>query len=410
MIAIHSPTSPFMQRLRMTLGLIVWAAAILAVFSSVYAIQSRLGRDAVPLTVNVPAGYALLPGDSVFLSTDRGLEWIGEVGTVQEHDAGSLVRLGVFAEFANRLNRSVRVRAWRTPLTAEGAVVSLLPTAIQRNAAELMTLAWQRHRLQLGELWRPVIEELVPAYLQVVTEEFRHAARSREADLTRLLQVHAEELLERWPRIQEQLSPIIQEHLAPVLGRLVADAIADAPKIEIALLTAKGDFVGAFQKMLDGFAAYLANMPDAQEAELMTAVRSTWEKASSDPRIGAELREFGEGFLRDDELRAVVEDIYRQAIANNPRVIEFVRVRVLESEDIRRRLYSSMEILAPAAQTVLDLCLFDENRQTRPEVAHLLRSISLGRKLSWVTLEIPDPAAPPIAAGEVLTLYEGDAN
>ena len=38
-------------------------------------------------------------------------------------------------------------------------------------------------------------------------------------------------------------------------------------------------------------------------------------------------------------------------------------------------------------QRVAAICLFDENGATRPEVVHLVRSIALQRRVSWVTLE-----------------------
>jgi len=40
---------------------------------------------------------------------------------------------------------------------------------------------------------------------------------------------------------------------------------------------------------------------------------------------------------------------------------------------------------------VAAICLFDENGATRPEVVHLVRSIALRRRVSWVTLENVEP-------------------
>jgi hypothetical protein len=155
--------------------------------------------------------------------------------------------------------------------------------------------------------------------------------------------------------------------------------------------------------MLDWLADYLATMSDEDKAEFAEAVDRTWQTAREDEILVSRLTEMGRGILEDRNLRDVLTQIYREAVADNPQTPEFLRSEVLGSERMREQMYAFIEAFAPTARNVLAICLFDETGRTRSEVAHLVRSAALGRSVAWVTLEPGDSGQGLLEPGSTLS-------
>lgn len=381
------------------LGLLVWAVSIVIIVSAAGRVLARLHRPVVLLYLGVPPSVALAAGDIVYLSTPEGLEAIGEVA---EGPDGGRVPLAIDRRHFSRLRSSTSAVCWRTPLSTSATLDALFPPTIQRAAAERIAADWRVHDERLADAWGPLVVDLSAAYLRLISDDVERALQRREDQLWHIMEWHGRTLAQVWPDVQDQLSPIIQEHLTPVLGRLMKDAISDAPKMAIGYNLARGRQEQAYRIMLDWLADYLARVPEKDRQELNEALRITWEKARENPRIVEPLAKVGRHVLEDQRLRDILTDIYREAITDNPKTAEFLRTRVLESDEVRDRVHALVDAFAPTAKHLAALCLFDEDGTTRPEIVHLVRSTALRRQMAWVTLVVQEPDGPPLEVGAVI--------
>ncbi len=369
-------------------------------YASGYRVYARATRDTMPLRLNPPPEHALAVGDAVFATTDSGLIRIGEVSELAEEGAG--VALAIEPSAFGRLNASTLAVCRQTPMNAEEAITALLPPAIQRRAAKQIADAWREGEAELLAAWKPIVADLTGAYLDVIRDDLQAAVARRKGELIAVAEIHRDALAAEWPAIQERLSPILQEHLTPVLSRLMSDAVDEAPKTRIAWSIARGKNARAFQQMLDWLTEYLAQMSDEDKDELNSAVRRSWEAARDDEELIEHFARLGRNIRDDRQLRALLTEIYREAISENPRTAEYLRSQVLESSRVHEQFYDFIEWFAPTARQTVALCLFDDEGITRPEVVHLVRSIALRRHVAWVTLDTPDADAPPLEPGATL--------
>ena len=391
--------------LSLILGGLLWVCAMGMVIGSVHTVRARTHRHASLLTLCVPHAVGLLPGDQVFLTTNAGLERIGEVTHVGENDR---IELALSPEAFTRLDTFTQATCWRTPLSAEQTLPSLLPKMVQRRVAERIAMDWRQHEDQLSEAWMPLARELASAYFSAISDDVEASFRRHQEEVWAITRTRARAIAAEWPAIEEQLGPILQEHLTPVLGRLMQEALSDAPKISIAWSVARGQHADAFQHMLDWLANYLATMSDQDKDELATALQCTWDAARADPMLADRLSQIGRGILEDPQLRDVLTRIFREAVVENPETAAFLQREVKESPRVRAEMYAFIEAFAPTARSVLAVCLFDEEGRTRPEIAHLLRWASLGRNVAWVTLETGGGDHTALSAGSTLTpVFQG---
>ncbi len=390
------------------LGAALWLWAFFMAGSAVYTVQARASRTAWEFELVLPQGGHLKKGDPVYLATPHGYRHAGEVVTASKSADGG--RIAIQPAIAEKLNASVRALYWVTPLSAEGAVKALLPRAVRSKIACQIDSDWETKEDALAEVWRPLVTTVALDYLDILGDEIIVAWQRHESELQAIGDRHARVFMTKWPAIQERLNPILQQHLIPLLGELIANAVAEAPKVEMALLVARGKHSEAYEVMLNWLAGYLATLPDADRDRLGNAVRETWQAAKYDQALSALIRSIGQDLAEDDELRATLAQVYREAVAENPRTAEFVRRRILESEPIREQMYVFLELFAPAAQTVLEVSFFDDRGRTRPEVVQLVRSVSLGRRIAWITLENRGPDAPAINPGAKLHAELGDVH
>jgi hypothetical protein len=388
------------------LGAALWVWALGIVVISVHTVRGRVTRAAHGIELELPAGCRLAKGDVLYLATEHGYQYAGEVSSSPTSSHRARAALDPLA--AAKIHAATQAYYWETPLSAEASVRALLPPAIGKRIAETFSQDWQAQEAKLGEVWRPLVTDVALAYADLLAAELAVAWRRHEDALRVIGERHFQSFLVRWPALQERARPILERHLIPLLGELIANAVSEAPKVEIAWLVAQGKHAEAYARMLDWLAGYLATIPEADRERLARAVDESWQMARDDEVLISIVSAMGREVADDDELRAVLATIYREAVADNPRTAEFLRGQILESPEIRGQMYALLEAFAPTARTVLGVGLFDTRGRTRPEVVQMIRSLFLGRRIAWITLEPRQETDRPIEVGAVLRVERGD--
>lgn len=403
MTALHTATG---RRVTLALGAGMWLCGALLLVVAAQTVRGRASQPTVPLVMALDP-TPLRVGDRVFLAEERGLRYAGQI-TELDRDSGR-TRAALLPEAAARVNASTEAVYWRAPLSAEEVLGALLPGEIQRLAVERIVADWQRHSEDMAATWGPLLQDIGAGFLDTIGEDLDRALDRHEEELWAIASRHGTALSAAWPTIQARLGPILQEHLTPELARLTTEAISDAPKLRVAWLMARGRYVEAYREMLDWLTAYLAEMPAADREALGTAARKVWDEAGRDGVLIDEWSRLGRDLLGDPQLHEVLRSVYRESVTDNPRVARFLRERVVESPEFRRRFFAMLDVLAPTLQDVAALSLFNEHGATRPEVVHVLRSVALQREVAWITLHTPDGQAVPLGVGAVVPGRRGSA-
>ncbi len=380
----------------LALGAVLWASALTGLAMAGYAVYETTTRPSVTYIINTDQPHQLQPGDLVYIQTVVGLESAGEIIDVTDHK--KTLRLSLKPAYAKQCSASTQATLWQTPFSVEDALDALLPADIQDDIATQIAAEWQIHQTALSAAWNPIVAEIASDFLALVHPQIEAALQKREDVIWSIAQAHGEELSQHWPAIQQQLSPILQEHLTPVLARLINDALAEAPKLNIAWLIARGRYGDAYQQMLDWMAQYLTQLPEQDKQALLVAIHKTWKVASDEPTINEIFSQLGQHVLEDERLAAILADIYREAVADNPQTAAFFHDRLIESPRVRKEFYDLMERFAPTARHIAARCLFQADGATRPEIVHLVRSIALRRRVSWITLTTTQVSTPQLEA------------
>ncbi|MGB0716450.1 MAG: hypothetical protein ACPGXK_11260 [Phycisphaerae bacterium] len=380
-------------------GVTLWIAACAVLFASFETVQSRVERNTEEIFVALPLDARLRPGDGVYLSGTSGLSHVGEVSSVDQ--AGDRARLSLQPGTRARLNVGTTATCWQAPLPVEQALPVLFPRSIQDRMSAQLVEEWSRRKLRMTAAWTPVVRDLAETYVELIRHDIQLALQKRNEQLWQISKRHGEEVVESWPKLQRALGPVLEKHLTPVLSRLMNDAISEAPKISIAWSVARGQNEEAYQKMLNFMGEYLALMSEQDKAELERAIEQTWRHAKENKRLQEEVAALARSVLEDQELRVLIADVYEEAIVGNPRTTAFLRQRVLESPEMQKHLYDLVEEIAPMAEQMLSIWLFDTQGRTRPEIVQFVRSTALDRNVSWLTLETGREQKP-LEEGQVL--------
>ncbi len=395
-----SLTTSWRNRSALALGIAVWTVALAAIWQATSTLAARESQNTKPLLLTNEQPGHLHPGDMVYLATEGGLVRVGEVAHANAHDA--VVSLTIEPSAFTLLNESTQVTCWQAPLRAEDALAALLPPMVLQQASQRFLDGWQAHRDTLGQALGPLVANLLSDFLDTIGNDISASFDKHQDELSMVAERHGAALAQSWPIIQQRLRPILQEHLTPVIASLINEAISDAPKMKIAWNMARGHYAQAYQTMLDWLSDYLADLSEAEKTKLGNALRTTWSLASKDPVVIEQFSTLGHNVLEDPQLQKILTDIYREAITENPHASAFFHRSIIESPEIREQFFQFVDVFGPIARQVAATCLFDERGATRPEIAYLVRSIALGRPVTWITLQTPNPDAADIAPGATL--------
>jgi hypothetical protein len=317
---------------------------------------------------------------------------IGEVSTLPADDQALLA---IVPHHMDNLTSRTTAACWHTPLSVEDAISGLMPADIQARIGRRIAEDWKLHEDALVAAWKPIAARLTREFIATIAPQVERALKAREEELLAVGADAMNEIAREWPVIQERLNPILQQHLTPVLSELLDDALDQAPKAKLAWYISINRNDRAFKLILDWLSNYLAKVSEADKEQLAVALRRTWDAAGRDAMLVGRVRTLMQRIREDPRLGDLISGIYQDAIGQNPLTSEFMRERILQSNEIQQELYRFIEVFAPTARHIARTILFSSHDgQARPEVVYLLRSVALDREVGWVTLRstAADPA------------------
>lgn len=403
-----------MQRFRIILGIIFWAASIATAIllvrrevrtghetESALTVVRQIGHwvtdQKTQYTVDSRETLELAIGDPILVRGKDGR--YRQVGVVLDNFNPSKdqfrtrrATVSIYDEALNETNGGFRLMYYSTPESLDWVAATIIPPERLQQIVELIAADWKIHQQEIIRQLTPLIQEGVRRGIAAIEAELPAAIQSHRNQFTRLGDRYRTEIMQRQilPLIRDRILPIIQEELSPLLNEI---GISLWKRVSLWSFTWRYFYDvsplperNAVKKEFDRFLEEEA-VPELQahSSEFIAVTESIISKLSRDPAINQTVRRSLRTVAADPELHSIIWSIIRHSVLQNQKLRESLD-DYSNSQQAKELLRLTSARLEPTARAIGDLIIGSRTGGVTPEFARILRAQILLKDRHWLIL------------------------
>ncbi len=403
------------SKTRIIVGLLIWIA--LLIFVSLRFAHNWVGSESV--ASRQLARFAFQPRSTWDLEFKfRSNIRIGDP-VFFENEAGRLVNIGSLRQVESPVSKQsdVTYTDWasatfystapdvepgdyltvhQTPTSMDWVARYLFPPARRQEIARLVAKVYAEHSQEIMRDLMPILQEAWDEISVILRDEVVASIRKRQAEFERLGVRYREEIVdgELVPLVNEEIWPLVQAQAQPLLEQVGEEiwqrasvwrfgwrAIYDASPLPRRNLTKQ-----EFSRFLETEAMpiIVSNLPRFLEAQQVVL-----EQIVKNPRVISVLRDSLLRIGGDAELQALLMDVLREALFENPRLHVALR-NFWRRPDLQRVLALTDQRLEPTVVRIGESIFGSPYYGVTPEFARILRNKILLKDHRWLILHRAD--------------------
>ena len=370
-------------------------------------------RPTSTATLSFPNQTLLAVGDPVFWYEGDRPQRVGEVAAVIDPTTGQAARIAWVTEAQVRFYPGVpplggaRLNYHRTPNDFAWAAQTFLPPQKRAEVQTLVAAALEQHQGTIVAALRPVVQQGIRDAITVVEADLPAVLRSHREALQAIAARYQKDLVEDQivPLIKEQILPSARQEMEPIVtevgkelwGRVSLMGFGWAYfKDSMPFLSKKERVKQEWQMFLEQDA-----MPVMEEnsEELLAAVQRIVAGAAKNEEVQKVFKSSLTAIIEDEELQALVWQIVRELVIDNPKMQE-VLTASLQSPEAQAAFRLTGELLEPTITELGEVLFGNEERGISPEFAAVLRNRVLFKDRRWLVLEVAAPQDHATGAGQ----------
>ncbi len=398
------------RAVRILLGLALWlglGAAALWVFRSTATVAGHTSGTPGQLWQAATAQGHWLPfanprrlplrvGDPVYQEAEPGqLVLVGHVYALaddqgDQHLQGEFARGMVYLTPDARLQGAVRLEHYRADLSLAAGMQMLFPPRKRQQVQRLLAQHWNRHKREMFDTLRPVIEHTLKQTLAVLQEDLARQLRRREPQLRQLARRWEKNVLEKHllPVLQEEVFPLAQQQATP-LAKQIGMELWDRVSLWRFGTAAVLDKITSGNRVEREFEQFLEQeaipVLKRRSRELIQTAQRIMEQALQRPRVREALQQGLQALAADEQFRRLLWEVFEEVVVNNPRLHQAVQ-QALASPQTQQALKKISQNWEPVVQQIGALLLGTPEEGLTPELTRLLRLHVFGKDRRWLVL------------------------
>lgn len=427
-----------MRRVRIAIGLVIWLAAGGALWwwldGYLFAPQAEGRRVVTDLWQFVSAERQVVRiqfddywpvevGDPIYrvdspdvieqVGEIRRVMWVSDV-TAAEAAAGPLAEALLYPH-APPLCSASYLTYYTTPTSLGWVLETMLPPARQRQIAQEIAATYEAYHAEILQALRPVVVGGFLDALHVLEEDLTVALSRRRETLERLAGRYQDDVVdhELIPLLREQIWPIVRKHAEP-LANQVGEELFERASLwrfgwrflyDRSPLPEKNLTQAEWNRFVSEEGIPVLN---SHANDLAAVQRAVFEEVSDNELVRDALRRNLSRVVDDPEFRAMVWELFREVLIDNPRLRRKLEER-WSGEEARQAVQLAANYTEPSVRRIGDILFGTREEGIAPEFAQVLRNQILDKDCRWLVLETPRDARQlkPVSGHTVLRVHAG---
>jgi len=294
---------------------------------------------------------------------------------------------------APKLRSDAKFVLQSTPKSTEWVMKTMLHEEKRRELVTLIMNSYRRHMPEIAAAFEPVVKDSLATAGAVIKDELQVAFEAKEKEFLALGKRFETELL------QEKIVPLLQDEVWPVVekqGAPLAQKIGTEIWQELSLwrfgwrflydrspLPERNFTQNEFNRFVKSKATPImkAHLPEILELQ-----KSLVNELSQHPEVRKTVRESFRTVVDDREVRALLTDIFKDVLIDNPRLRETMEQQ-WTGERARAAIDLASRRLDPTINQIGETMFGNPNKGITPEFARVMRRMVLSKDQRWFMLD-----------------------
>lgn len=427
-----------MRHVRITVGLVAWAMGIacFVVWIKGYLFDQRAGGRRVAtdlwefasaerrfVRLDMEGTWPLAVGDPIYrVDGPDSIQQVGEIRRVVPRDsfdpsdttAGPLFEALLYPN-APHVGRDSYMKYYTTPRSLTWVMETMLPPEKQARIAREIVATYETYRGEIVDAIRPVVTAGLFDALSVAEDDLAKAVARRRGELTKLGERYQDDVVQQEiiPLVRKEIWPIVQRHAEPLANEIGQEMFARASLwrfgwralYDKSFLPQKNLTQSEWHRFVNEEGVPVL---ERHQQDIIAVQRKVLEQIARNQKVREALRHNLERVADDPEFRAIVWQIFRESVVDNPRLRKKLEQR-WRSAEARQAVQLAADYVEPCVRRIGDLLFGTREAGIAPEFAQVLRNQILDKDCRWLVIMSPADAAPleSLAKHSVLPVRHG---
>ena len=423
----HSNDIKFIAGMLIWIGLIAGGVVFFRQSTTASPVAARqivdyLGAQKRTLEIFAPSEVVLGIGDPVFLETDSGqIEPIGMISELDfpREDSQPPVKLAwvrratvQFLSGLPPLDQEAHVEYHTTSASLGWIGKTMLSPSKRQELTDLIVSAYADHQDELLQTFQPLIKQTIADSAKIIRDEVALEIANHQEQIQSISRRYQSEVLEKdiLPILEEEIWPIIQEESQPLVQMIGMEIWREVSVwrfgwrylYDVAPLPDKNLASKEFDRFLQRKAIPIVktHLPDAIELQKVLLT-----KISQNQALKSTLTDAGRKLFKDNEVKALVKEIFSNAIVDNPKLKQSIEA-TWRSDSALSAMRIANDRLEPTVTEIGKALFGSPITGITPEFARVLRNRVLHKDERWLILKsTPGADQPKHDATTALPIY-----
>ncbi len=422
---------------RIVVGLSVWITAVVLLFfwlaGYLFAPRADGRRIAGDLwefataerrvvKLRLDGDWPLAAGDPIYRVDARdAIEQVGEIRRVYDLPAGEardaagpLAEALLYPRAPVLCDRS-HLTYYATPQSLGWVLETMLPRDKQIRIAQEILSAYEEHHQEILEALKPIVVGGLLDAMEVVEEDLITALTHRREQLENLGSRYQGRVVEQdiVPLLREEIWPIVMHNAEPLANEIGQEMFQRASlwRFGWRVLYDKS-FLPEKNLTQEEWNRFVREegMPvlDRHSSDILAVQRKILEDVGQNQQVRDAVRRNLSRVIDDPEFRAIVWQIFREVLVDNPRLRQRLEQR-WNTAEARQAVELAADYVEPCVRRIGDLLFGTREEGIAPEFAQVLRNQILDKDCRWLVLDTPADSVPlkKISAATLLPVHLG---
>lgn len=294
---------------------------------------------------------------------------------------------------APKLRSDAKFVLQSTPKSTEWAIKTMLPKEKRRELVTLIMDSYRRHMPEIAAAFQPVVKDSLASAGSVIKDELQIAFKEREEEFLALGKRFETELLQEKivPLLQDEVWPVVEEQGAPLAQKIGTEIWKELSLwrfgwrflYDKSPLPERNFTQNEFNRFIKSKAAPImkAHLP-----EIMELQKSLVTELSELPEVRKTVRESFQTVVDDQEVRALLTNIFKDVLIDNPRLRETMEQQ-WTGERARAAIDLASRRLDPTINRIGETMFGNRDSEITPEFARVMRRMVLSKDQRWFMLD-----------------------
>lgn len=349
--------------------------------------------------LQLDGAWPLAVGDPIYrIDGSENVEHVGEIRQVEwrnapeERSATGPVATALLYPGAPKVDKQSHLTYYSTPQSLTWVIETMLPAENRARIAREILSTYELCHAEVLDAMKPVVVSGFANAMKVVEEDLAASLRRHRPELEHVASQYQDQVVEQEliPLVREEIWPIVQRRTEPLADNIGQEIFERASLWRFGWrIMYDKSFLPRKQLTQQEWKRFMQQeaipVLSRHQNDILTVQHEILKDVSENEKVRSVLRKNLADVIEDPEFRAIVWQVFQEAVIENPRLHDQL-LQHWKTPETQHAVEVAAECVEPCVRRIGDLLFGTRDDGIAPEFAQVLRNQILNKDCRWLVI------------------------